>query len=209
MDHDLAGILVDEREIAKRVRELGAQLAADLERDLARESGSDGTAGDAANSDDFGKVVMIPVMTGAIVFVADLIRAMPMRLSLKLVAVSSYPGASVQSKGAKLAAEIPGDLAGKHVVVVDDILDSGQTLGLVRELIAAQKPASLRVCVLLRKPDRVRQRAVDVQYVGFEIPDEFVVGYGLDFDGHYRNVPNIATLRPEVVERVRRRASRA
>lgn len=204
MDHDLAGILVDERAIAKRVRELGAQLAADLERDLARESGSDG-----AGSDDFGKVVMIPVMTGAIVFVADLIRAMPMRLSLKLVAVSSYPGASVQSKGAKLAAEIPGDLAGKHVVVVDDILDSGQTLGLVRELIAAQKPASLRLCVLLRKPDRVRQRAVDVQYVGFEIPDEFVVGYGLDFDGHYRNVPNIATLRPEVVERVRRRSSRA
>jgi len=204
VDHDLAGILVDERAIAKRVRELGAQLAADLERDLARESGSDATG-----SDDFGKVVMIPVMTGAIVFVADLIRAMPMRLSLKLVAVSSYPGASVQSKGAKLAAEIPGDLAGKHVVVVDDILDSGQTLGLVRELIVAQKPASLRLCVLLRKPDRVRQRAVDVQYVGFEIPDEFVVGYGLDFDGHYRNVPNIATLRPEVVERVRRRSSRA
>lgn len=205
MDHDLAGILVDEQAIADRVRELGARLAADLERDLAR----DAALGASSDADDFGRVVMIPVMTGAIVFVADLIRAMPMRLSLRLVAVSSYPGASVQSKGAKLAAEIPGDLAGKHVVVVDDILDSGQTLGLVHELIAAQKPASLRFCVLLRKPDRVRRRAVDVQYVGFEIPDEFVVGYGLDFDGHYRNVPHIATLRHEVVERVRRRAARA
>jgi hypoxanthine phosphoribosyltransferase len=84
------------------------------------------------------------------------------------------------------------------VVVIDDILDSGQTLGLVRELIEAQGPASIRVCVLLRKPVSARKREVPVEYIGFEIPDEFVVGYGLDYDGFYRNLPEIATLKPSV-----------
>jgi len=188
MDRDLAKVLVSRDQIAKRVAALGQKLALDLEAALARDGGSD--------SD--GRIVLIPIMTGALVFAADLIRQMPLKLSLKLVAVSSYPGTSVMSKGAKLASELPPDLSGKHIVVIDDILDSGQTLGLVRELIEAQNPASVRICVLLRKPDAVRKREVEVEYIGFEIPDEFVVGYGLDYDGYYRNIPDIATLKPSV-----------
>lgn len=175
--HSPTRILVTRENIAARVRELGRTIAADLE-----------SAGD-------GEVVIIPVMTGALVFGADLIRELPLKLSLKLVAVSSYPGASMASKGAKLASEIPSDLAGKHVLVIDDILDSGQTLAMVRELVEKQNPATMRICVLLKKPNAVRKREVSVEYVGFEIPDEFVVGYGLDYDGFYRNLPHIATLK--------------
>lgn len=188
MLRDIERILIDERQIATRVRELGAQIAADLGRDLARDS-----RGPVV---DDGRVVFIPIMTGAMVFVADLVRQLPLKLSLELVAVSSYPGKSVESKGVALRGELPPNLAGKHILVVDDILDSGQTLATVSRLIREQRPASLRLCVLLRKPGKAK---VDVHadYVGFDIPDEFVVGYGLDYDGFYRNFPQIATLRPE------------
>jgi hypoxanthine phosphoribosyltransferase len=180
---DLQRILVSRDRIAARVRELGVTIARDLDVAL--------TAQDS-------RVVLIPVMTGALVFAADLIRELPLKLRLGLVAVSSYPGASMMSKGAHLATELPNDLAGAHVLVVDDILDSGQTLAMVREIIQAQNPASLRVCVLLKKPESARKRGVEAEYVGFEIPDEFVVGYGLDYDGLYRNLPDIATLRADV-----------
>lgn len=173
--------LVPRDKIAARVRELGRQIASDIEK-----------AGD-------GEIVLIPIMTGALVFAADLIRELPLVLSLRLVAVSSYPGATMASKGAKLASELPTDLAGKHVLIVDDILDSGHTLSLVRSLVEAQRPKSVGVCVLLRKPESVRQRAVQVEYLGFDIPNEFVVGYGLDFNGFYRNLPDIAVVAPETL----------
>lgn len=176
---EVARTLVSRQQIAARVRELGKRIAVDLEN-----------AGD-------GQVVLIPIMTGALVFASDLIRELPLKLRLRLVAVSSYPGASMASKGAKLASELPSDLAGKHVLVVDDILDSGQTLALVRSLVEKQGPKSVRICVLLRKPESARERPVQVEYVGFEIPNEFVVGYGLDYDGYYRNLPEIAVLAPD------------
>ncbi len=179
-------ILLTRAQIADRVRELGDRIARDINADR---------AGDAE-----AEIVIIPILTGALVLAADLIREMPVRLSLRVVAVSSYPGASITSKGAKIRGELPKDLAGKHVLVIDDILDSGQTIGLVKELIQEHKPASLRTCVLLRKPESARVRAVDVEYVGFDIPNEFVVGYGLDFGGFYRNYPQIATLKPEAIE---------
>jgi hypoxanthine phosphoribosyltransferase len=179
-------ILIDGPRIAARVREMGAAIAADLQASCAQ-----------TRSDE---IVLIPVLTGAVVFVADLIRHMPLKLRLGVVAVSSYPGRSMQSKGAAIRGEIPPDLAGKHVLVVDDILDSGRTLGLVSRLIREQHPASLRIAVLLRKQlaggDGARAEPVTVDYIGFDIPDEFVVGYGLDFDGYYRNYPQIAVLRP-------------
>ena len=102
----------------------------------------------------------------------------------------------MESKGVAMRSELPPNLAGKHVVIVDDILDSGQTLDLLKRLVLEQKPASVRLCVLLRKPGKAK---IDLrpEYVGFDIPDEFVVGYGLDYDGFYRNYPEIATLKPE------------
>lgn len=130
------------------------------------------------------------------IFVADLVRQLPLKLSLELVGVSSYPGKSVESKGVSIQGELPQCLRGAHVLVVDDILDSGHTLDVVTKLIMKQEPASLRTCVLLRKPGKAKV-AFTPDYVGFDIPDEFVVGYGLDYDGYYRNYPEIATLRPE------------
>ncbi|MFM9959548.1 MAG: hypoxanthine phosphoribosyltransferase [Phycisphaerales bacterium] len=179
--------LIDRARIRQRVGELGRALASDLTDELVKEGGGQ----DALNHAD--RIVMLPVLTGAVVFVADLIREMPMRLSMRVVTVSSYPGASTSSKGAMLRGALPSDLKGRHVVVVDDILDTGQTLGLLRDLILEQKPASLRIAVLLTK---VVPRKVEVKadYSGFDIPDEFVVGYGLDYDGFYRNVPDIVVL---------------
>lgn len=173
-------VLIDEARIAARVREMGSQIARDLQRDVER-TGQD-------------QITLIPILTGAVVFVADLIRQMPLKMRLGVVAVSSYPGRTMQSKGAAIRGELPQDLAGKHILIVDDILDSGRTLGLVRRLAAEQRPASLRIAVLLRK-EVGRAEDVDVEYVGFDIPDAFVVGYGLDYDGHYRNYPQIAVLK--------------
>ncbi len=177
-------VLIEGPRIAARVKDMGARIAADLIADCKR-TGSD-------------QIVLVPILTGAVVFVADLIRHMPLKLRLGVVAVSSYPGRSIQSKGAAIRGEIPPDLAGKHVLVVDDILDSGRTLGLVKRVIAEQRPASLRIAVLLSKQlGRPRDEEVAVDYSGFDIPDEFVVGYGLDYDGFYRNYPQIAVLRPQ------------
>lgn len=178
-------ILIGERAIASRVGELAGELAAALRADLEAEGSS---------LDTPGRVVMIPVLSGAIVFFADLIRRLPVALATECVSVSSYPGAATASVGASLASALPGDLGGRHVVIVDDILDTGRTLGLLRDAILAQRPASLRICVLLRK-ERERDVPVRADLAGFDIPDVFVVGYGLDYDGHYRNLPDVRVLR--------------
>ncbi len=181
MQPGIERVLIDRGRIAARVRELGSQIAADLAREAAPGE----------------QVVLVPILTGSIVFVADLIRQMPLKLSLGVVAVSSYPGAATASQGAGIRGDVPTDLGGKHVLIVDDILDSGRTLGLMRRLIEAQRPRSLRICVLLRKPASSRKEEVQVEYIGFDIPDAFVVGYGLDFNGFYRNLPDIAILRSD------------
>ncbi|MBX3363701.1 MAG: hypoxanthine phosphoribosyltransferase [Phycisphaeraceae bacterium] len=186
MLRDIDAILIDRDRIADRVRAMGEQIAADLLREI----------GPGASA---GQIVFIPILTGAVVFVADLIRHIPFKLSLGVVAVSSYPGRSLESKGAAIRGDLPRDLAGKHVVIVDDVLDSGRTLALIRDLVLEQQPASLRIAVLLSK-DVAREARVDAEYVGFSIPDAFVVGYGLDYDGYYRNLPDVATLKPEAIE---------
>lgn len=170
-------ILIDRSAIATRVAEMGAQIASDLELS----TGAD-------------RLVVVPVMTGALVFAADLVRTMPMRLRLELIQASSYPGQSTTSQGVTLGSGPTEELAGAHVLILDDIFDSGRTLAAVRGLVEAIGPASVRTAVLLRKEV---ERAVHIEpdYIGFDVPDEFVVGYGLDYDGWYRNLPNIAVLR--------------
>jgi hypoxanthine phosphoribosyltransferase len=181
MQDAIGRVLIDEASLAARVSELAGEITSDLRREI-----------DA----DAGEIVLVPILMGAVVFVADLIRHVPLSFRMGAVAVSSYPGATVSSKGPAIRSALPDNLAGKHVLVVDDILDTGQTLGIVRSLILEQRPASLRICVLLRKQC---ERVVDVpvDYVGFDIPDEFVVGYGLDYDELYRNVPAIGVLRED------------
>lgn len=177
-------VLIERSRIAARVRELGRQIADDLRVELAREG---------VGLDEPGRVVLVPVLTGAIVFVADLIREMPMHMSMGVVSVSSYPGKATTSVGAAIRGALPDNIRGAHVIIVDDIYDSGQTLSLVQSEIRLHRPASLRTCVLLRK-DAPRIAEADVEYVGFDIPNVFIVGYGLDHDGHYRNLPDIREL---------------
>lgn len=181
MRQDIAKVLIDAAAIEKRVAELAAQITRDV-----------------ASRDE---ITIVPILTGSFIFVADLIRKLPLRMKIRLTSVSSYPGAATSSRGAKLQQELsmlPPDFRGLHVLLVDDILDSGNTLRLVKDLLLKKNPASLRTCVLLRK-ERPEAMAMPVDFVAFDIPDEFVVGYGLDFDGYYRNLPDICTLRPEVI----------
>ncbi len=187
---DIDKVLIGRDEIARRVQEMGAELANDL---------AEAVKGEGDAPEDAGHIVFIPILTGSIVFVADLIRHMPMKLSLELVAVSSYPGKSMESKGVSIRSALPDDLEGKHVVLADDILDSGRTLAMIRSLVEEQNPASVRVCVLLEKKIEGYTPPIRADYAGFEIPDEFVVGYGLDYNGLYRNHPEIVTLKPEAL----------
>lgn len=182
-------VLISREKIAARVAEMGRQIT----DDLAHRHGVDAKGGGG------GRVVLVPVLTGSIVFVADLVRHMPVQMSIRPITISSYPGSATSTQGANIQGAVPTDLGGAHVIIADDILDSGKTLGLLRRLIAAQNPASLRIAVLLRKTEDTGRRLehVDVEYVGFDIGDEFVIGYGLDYDGLYRNLPDIGVLDAE------------
>lgn len=178
IEADIERVLISAEEIARRVAELAAEISRDLAAEGAEEEG----------------IVLVPVMTGSILFAADLVRHLPHRLRLELAMASSYPGTATKSQGVQMVLPLPTGLAGRHVLLVDDILDSGRTLLRLRGEIEAQGPASLRCAVLLRK-DLPSSRTVPCEHVGFPIPDEFVVGYGLDYDGLYRNLPYIGTLR--------------
>ncbi len=188
---DIERILIDRSRIAERIREMGAQLRRDYEPLL-------------GEGDSEADLVLVPVLTGSIIFVADLMRELPHKVRISVIGASSYPGRATASTGeVRIAGDLVAgseDLKGKHVLIVDDILDSGRTITRIREEISRKNPLSVRVCVLLRKtiPSAMN---TPCEYVGFDIPDEFVVGYGLDYDNYYRNLPDIGTLKKEVVER--------
>jgi hypoxanthine phosphoribosyltransferase len=183
MKQDLERILIDRSEIAERIGELGRMIVEDL--------------GPACESEG---IVLVPIMTGSITFIADLMRELPLRVRIGLITASSYEGTSTTSSGEVVLSDacLPESLAGRHVLIVDDILDSGRTIRRVRAEIESRNPRSVRTCVLLRKKIPA---ALDTpcEYVGFDIENEFVVGYGLDFDDYYRNLPDIGVLRPDVV----------
>jgi hypoxanthine phosphoribosyltransferase len=183
MERDVDRILIPQQRIAQRVREMARQITEDHSPPRMR---------------DGGEITIVPILTGAMIFCCDLIRHIPIAMKIGLLTVSSYPGQSIRSQGSNVLAEQLGQITGRHVLLVDDILDSGGTLATVVPRVQALAPASVKTCVLLRK-DRPEARQVPVDYVGFEIPDEFVVGYGLDYDDYYRNLPDIVTLKAEVI----------
>jgi hypoxanthine phosphoribosyltransferase len=184
MHGDIQRVLIPHDQIAMRVRELAKAITEDHTPPRMPE----------------GEITIVPIMTGAMIFCADLIRQIPIQIRIGLLAVSSYPGSSITTQGSQVLSQQIGDLRSRHVLLLDDILDSGGTVKLVVPLLKNLGAITVKTCVLLRK-DRPSAREVSVDYVGFEIPDEFVVGYGLDYNDYYRNLPDIVTLKADVLKR--------
>jgi hypoxanthine phosphoribosyltransferase len=177
---DIKSVLLSEDEIKAKTAELAAAIAADY-RDGAAEQ----------------DLLLITVLKGAVMFVTDLARAIPVPTQLEFMAVSSY-GSSTSSSGVvRILKDLDRDINDRDVLIVEDIVDSGLTLSWLLRNLATRGPRSLSVCTLLRKPDAVRTD-VDIKYVGFDIPNEFVVGYGLDYAERYRNLRFVGTLAPHV-----------
>ena len=176
MHDDVEEILLGEEEIRSRVAELGQQLAADYEGRFP---------------------VLVSVLKGSFIFLADLIRSMPVPLSVDLMELSSY-GASTESSGqVRILKDLSGPITGRDVIVVEDIIDTGLTLNYLLKYLRDRQPSSVTICCLLDKPAR-RLAEIQIDYRGFTIPDRFVIGYGLDYDERYRNLPYIGVLRPSV-----------
>lgn len=178
MLNDVEKVLISEEEIAAKVLEIAKQISAKYK----------------------GKPLMvIGVLKGANVFVADLIRKIDIPMELDFMAISSY-GASTQSSGAvKILKDLDKDIKGMHVVVVEDIIDTGLTLSYLSKNLKSRGALSIELCTLLDKPER-RTAPIEVHYKGFDIPDEFVVGYGIDFAEMYRNLPFVGVLKPAAYE---------
>ena len=177
-DSDIKSVLITEEQLAAKVAEMGAQISKDYQG---------------------RKLIILGVLKGSVVFMSDLIRSITVPVEMDFMAVSSY-GAGVKTSGVvKILKDLDRLIAGYDVLVVEDILDSGMTLSYLTELLRERDPASIRIATLLDKPDR---RKVDIKpdYVGFTIPDAFVVGYGLDYAELYRNLPYVGILSPSVYE---------
>lgn len=176
MHKDLAYVLLEEEAIQKRVEELGRQITRDYE----------------------GKeLVLVGILKGAVVFFSDLIRHVELPMSMDFMAISSYGNATKSAGVVRILKDLDKDIVGKHIIIVEDIVDSGLTLSFLKDNLVSRGAASLHICALLDKPER---RKVDIKadYQGFTIPDAFVVGYGLDYAERYRNLPYIGVLKPEI-----------
>ncbi|HEY7592121.1 MAG TPA: hypoxanthine phosphoribosyltransferase [Actinophytocola sp.] len=177
---DIASVLITEQQIQEKIRELAKQVSDDYP--------------ERGDRDD---LVLVAVLKGAVMFMTDLSRALSVPVQMEFMAVSSYGGATSSSGVVRILKDLDRNIAGRHVLIVEDIIDSGLTLSWLLKNLETRSPASLEVCTLLRKPDAVKVE-VPVKYVGFEIPNEFVVGYGLDYAERYRDLPYIGTLDPKV-----------
>jgi hypoxanthine phosphoribosyltransferase len=176
MERDIERILFSAQELADRTR----IMAQEISRDYAGK-----------------EPLLISVLRGSFIFMADLVRQITLPCTVDFMAVSSYGKSTVSSGAVQITKDLSEDIVGKDLIIVEDILDSGNTLHYLMKTLTARNPASIRLCTLLDKPDR-RKVPVHVDYRGFEIPDEFVVGYGLDYAERYRNLPYIGILKPSV-----------
>ena len=179
MRDDIDHILISEADLQKRVAELGEQISRDY-------------AGKAP--------LLVSVLRGSFIFMADLTRHIQPFCQVDFMAVSSYGAGTVSSGQVNIVKDLTDSIEGKDIIVIEDILDSGNTLSYLFQLLKARNPASLKLCALLDKPSR-RTKPIQADYVGFTVPDEFVVGYGLDYDELYRNLPYIGVLKPCVYQK--------
>jgi hypoxanthine phosphoribosyltransferase len=176
LDADIDGIVVSAAQIQDRILELAKEIDADY---------------------DDREPVLVGILKGAAMFMSDLARALERPTRMEFMAVSSY-GSGTQSSGVvRILKDLDSDIAGEHILIVEDIIDSGLTLSWLLKNLKARNPASISIVTLLRKPDAVKVH-IDVKYVGFDIPSEFVVGYGLDYAERYRDLPFIGLLKPEI-----------
>ena len=168
-------MLVTSEEIQKKVRELGEHITEDYRGE---------------------NLLLVGILRGAVVFLSDLMRHLELSCEIDFMDVSSYGTGTSSSGVVRILKDLEEDITDRHVLIVEDIIDTGLTLSYLLRILRARKPASLEICTLLSKPSR-RQADIDVKYLGFEVPDEFVVGYGIDFAGRYRNLRDIRALKPE------------
>lgn len=176
MQKDIKSIMISEEEIAKRVKELGKQLTEEYK-------GKD--------------LLIVGILKGCMLFLSDLVRAIDLPLTMDFMVVSSYGSATKSSGVVRIIKDLEREIEGKDVLIIEDIVDTGLTLSYLIENLKTRNPNSIKVCSLLDKPDR-RKAKVEIGYVGFKIPDEFVVGYGLDYAEVYRNLPFVCVIKPEV-----------
>lgn len=176
VDKDLVNVLFTEKEIQARIAELAAEIEQDYE-------GKD--------------LLIVGILRGAVMVMADMARAFHRHLEMDWMAVSSYGSGTKSSGVVRILKDLDTDISGRHVVIVDEIIDTGLTLSWLTSNLTSRAPASVEICTLLRKPEAL-QMPVDVRYVGWEIPNKFVVGYGLDYRERYRNLRDIGTLAPHV-----------
>ena len=176
MTEDIEKVLITREELEKSAKELGKRISADYKDK---------------------KLVLIGVLKGGVVFLSDLIRNIDIPLDLDFISVSSY-GDSTRSSGVvRIIKDVDIDVMGKHVLIVEDLVDSGLTLKYLKDLFSARGPKDIKCCTALDKPSR-REVEIEIEYKGIEIPDEFVVGYGMDFAERYRNLPDVCVLKPHV-----------
>ncbi len=173
---DIARVLISTDDLQRRVQELADQISADYQDQ---------------------NPLLVCVLKGGYVFLADLTRAMSINHAVDFMAISSYGSGAVSSGVVRILKDLDRDISGRHVLLVEDIIDTGHTIAYILDNLRTRQPASLRVCTLLSKPSR-REIPLPVDYIGFEIPNEFVIGYGLDYAEKYRNLSYIGVLKPEV-----------
>ncbi|MCE5257603.1 MAG: hypoxanthine phosphoribosyltransferase [Chloroflexi bacterium] len=176
MPQDIARVLISTDDLQRRVQELADQISADYQDQ---------------------NPLLVCVLKGGYVFLADLTRAMSINHAVDFMAISSYGSGAVSSGVVRILKDLDRDISGRHVLLVEDIIDTGHTIAYILDNLRTRQPASLRVCTLLSKPSR-REIPLPVDYIGFEIPNEFVIGYGLDYAERYRNLSYIGVLKPEV-----------
>ncbi len=179
MHKDVEQVLYSEEELRQRVKELGCQITADY---CGRQP------------------LLVSVLRGSYIFMADLTRSINLDVTVDFMVVSSYGAGTVSSGQVEIKKDLSDSIEGKDLIIVEDILDSGNTLYYLIDVLKARKPASIRICTLMDKPER-RTKPIKADYVGFTIPDAFIVGYGLDFDEKYRNLPYVGLLKESVYEK--------
>jgi len=178
MNRDIAKTLVSEEELRRRIAEMGAELSREY---------------------DGKNVILVCILRGAVHFFSDLSRAMTCHVAMDFMSISSYGNESKTSGIVRIAKDMDSSITGRHVLIVEDIMDSGHTLKHLKKVLMAREPASLKICCLLDKPSR-RECDITPDYVGFTIPNEFVVGYGLDCENYYRNLPYVGVMKPEIYQ---------